>query len=98
MIPNEEDIVLRDSAGSSSDTRYALLPRVPRQLHGRSPDSTKNSPDHKKAGATTSARQDVEDRPSGTTRVPDNDDGMDDDGNDKGERLANVNQFDDMYA
>ena len=75
--------MLRDGAGSSSDTRYALVPRVPAQVHGRSPDSTKNSPDHKKTRATTSARQDVEDRPSGITRVLDTDDSMDDNDNDK---------------
>ena len=45
MVSNEEEIVLRDGAGSSSETRYALLPRAPAQVHGRSPDSAKNSPD-----------------------------------------------------
>ena len=73
MVPNEEEIVLRDGAGSSS-------------------------PGHKKTRTTTSARQDVEDRSSGTTRVSDNDDNMDDDGNSKRQRLNHVNQFDDMYA
>ena len=81
MVANENEVVLRDSAGSGSDTRYVFLPRVPAQVHGRSPDSTTNSPDHKKARATTSARLDVEARPSGTTRVLDTDDNMDD--NDK---------------
>ena len=33
-----------------------------------------------------------------TTRVHDNDDTMDDDGNDKRQRLDNVNPLDDMYA
>ena len=81
MVSNEEDVVLRDGAGSSSDTRYASLPRVPAQFHGRFPDSTKNSPDHRNARAITSARQDVEIRPSGTTRALDTDNNMDD--NDK---------------
>ena len=70
----------------------------PAQLHSRSPDSTKNSPDHKKTRAMTSARQDVKDRPSGAASALDNDDNMDDDGNDKRQRLDKVNQFDDVYA
>ena len=74
-VPNKESIVLRDGVGSSSDTRYALLLRVPAQVPGRSPDSVKNSPDPKKTRATTSARQDVEDRHE---RVHDNDDNVDD--------------------
>ena len=97
MVPNKEGIVLRDSAGSSSDTRYALLLRLPAQVHGRYPDSTKNSPDHRKTRAMTSARQDAEDRPSGTTRVLDTYDNMDDTDNDK-QRLDHVNPFDNMYA
>ena len=96
MVSNKEEHVLRDGAGSSSDTRYALLPRVPAQVHGRSPDSTTNSPDPKKTRATTSARRGVEARPSGTMRVLDTEDNMND--NDKRQRLDNVNQFDDMYA
>ena len=90
--------MLRYGAGSSSDTRYALLPRVPAEVRSRSPDSTKNSPDHKKTRATNSARQDVEDRPASITRVLDSDDNMDDNDNDKRLRLDNLNQLDDMYA
>ena len=96
MVANEEEFVLGYGGGSSFDTRYALLPHFASQVHGRSPDSTKNSPDHKKTRAIHSASQDVEDRPSGTTRVLDSLDSMDDNGNDKRRRLDNVNQFDDM--
>ena len=46
MVGNEEEVVLRDGARSSSDTCYASLPHVSAQVHGRYPDSTKNSPDH----------------------------------------------------
>ena len=75
-----------------------MLCCLPAQVHGRFPDSTKNSPDHTKTMATTSARQYVEDRPSAKRRVLDTDNNMDDNDNDKRQRLDNVNQFDDMYA
>ena len=90
--------MLRDGAGCSSDTRYALMLCVPAQARGRSPDSRMSSPHHKKAGATTGARLDVEARPGGMARRLDTDDNMDDNDNDKRQRLDILNQLDDMYA
>ena len=94
--------MLRDGAGSSSDTHYAGLPRIPAQVHGRSPDSTTNSPDQRKTRATIDARLDVEARLVGVTRgldIGDNlEDNDNDNDNDNRQRLDIVNQHDDMYA
>ena len=60
MVAAEDEVVLRDGAGSSYNTQYALLPRTPAQVHERSPGSSTDSSDHKNNMATTSARLEVD--------------------------------------
>ena len=48
MVAAEEEAVLRDGAGSSSDTRYALLPHSPHGFMRGRVFALTISPDHKR--------------------------------------------------